>query len=104
VVRDEVQDEAQAAALQVRAETGERRVPPEVLVDPVVPDREAGAGDVFLAEIGEDAVVLVEPLGLAPRDAPGRLAGLPDPEEPDEVEPVRGQAVEVRVGDVVEPA
>ncbi len=102
VVRDEVEDEAQAPALEAPAEPGERLVSAEVLVDPVVPDREAGAADVCLAKVGEDAVVLGEPLGLRPRDAPGRLAGLPDAEEPDEVEPVRGQPVELRVGDVVE--
>ena len=102
VVRDEVEDQAQATALQARAEPGERLVPAEVLVDPVVPDGEAGAADVFLAEVGEDAPVLGEPLGVRPRDAPGRLAGLPDAEEPDEVEPVGGEAVELRVGDVVE--
>jgi hypothetical protein len=64
VVGDEVEDEAQAASLEAPAEPGERRVPAEVLVHPVVPDREAGAADVFLAEVGEDAPVLGEPLGL----------------------------------------
>jgi hypothetical protein len=102
VVRDKVQDETQATALQAPAEPGERLVPTEVLMDPVVLDREAGAADVLLAEVGEDAVVLGEPLGPRPRDAPGRVARLPDAEEPDEVEPVRGQLVELRVGDVVE--
>ena len=102
VVRDEVEDEAQATTLEAPAETGERLVPAEVLVDPVVPDGEAGAGNVLLAEVGKDAVVLGEPLGVRPRDAPCGLAGLPDAEEPDEVEPVRGQPVELRVGDVVE--
>jgi hypothetical protein len=52
--------------------------------------------------IGEDAAVLGDPFGLRPRDAPGRLAGLPDTEEPDEVESVLGQPVELRVGYVVE--
>ena len=89
-------------SLQARAEPGERRVAAEVLVDPVVPDGEAGAADVFLAEVGEDAAVLGEPLGIRSRDAPGRLARLPHAEEPDEVEPVRGQPVELGVGDVVE--
>ena len=102
VVRDEVEDEAQAATLQAPAEPGERLVPAEVLVDPVVPDREAGAADVFLAEVGKDAAVLGEPLGIRSRDAPGRLARLPHAEEPDEVEPVPGQPIELRVGDVVE--
>jgi hypothetical protein len=102
VVRGEVEDEAQATTPEAPAEPGERLVPAEILADPVVPDGEAGAADVSLAEVAENAVVLGDPVGLRTRDAPGRLAGLPDAEEPDEVEPVRGQTVELRVGDVVE--
>ena len=102
VVRDEVEDEAQAPALQASAEPGERLVPAEVLVDAVVTDREAGAADVLLAEVGQDAPVLGKPLSPRARDVPGRRAGLPHAEEPDKVEPVRGQPVDIRIGEVVE--
>ena len=64
VVRDEVEHEAQAAALQTLAEPGERLVAAEVLVDAVVADREARAADVVLTEVGQDAAVLGEPLGF----------------------------------------
>ena len=102
VVRDEVEDEAQAATPQALAEARERLVAAEVLVDPVVPDGEAGAADVFLAQVRQDAVVLREPLGIRLRDASGRFASLPHAKQPDEVEPVRGQPVELDVWDVVE--
>ncbi len=102
VVRDEVEDEPQAPLAQAPAEAGERRVAAEVRVDPVVADREAGAADVRLAEVGQDAPVLGPPPLVRGRDAPRRLARLPDAEEPDEVEAVRREAVELGVGDVVE--
>ena len=100
VVRDEVEDRgAGRDRWRRRRSRASAASSAEVLVDPVVPDREAGAADVCLAEVREDAAVLGEPLGIRSRDAPGRLAGLPHAEEPDEVEPVRGQPVELRVGD-----
>ena len=88
MVRHEVEDEAQAATLEALAETGERLVAAEVLVYPVFPDRETRAAHVFLTEVGEDASVLGEPLGIRSRDAPRGVPGLPDSEEPDDVEPV----------------
>ncbi len=102
VVRHEVEDEAQAATLKALAEPGERLVAAEVLVHPVVPNRETRAAHVFLTEVGQDAVVLGEPLGIRLRDASRGLARLPDAKEPDDVEPVGGQPIEFDVRDVVE--
>ena len=51
---------------------------------------------------GEGPPVLLERLRLRARDAPGGLARLPDAEEPDEVEAVRGESVQLRVRHVVQ--
>ena len=102
VVRDEVEDKAKATTLKALAEAGERLVAAEVLVHPVVPDRETRAAHVFLTEVGQDATVLGEPLGIGLRDASRGVTRLPDAKEPDDVEPVGSQPIEFDVRDVVE--
>ena len=74
---------------QPLAQPGERLVAAEVLVDVVVADGERRARDVGLAEVGQRALVLGEPLGFDARDAARRLAGLPHAEEPDQSKPSR---------------
>ena len=80
----------------------ESDVAAEIGVDVVVADGKAGPGDVGLPEVRQDTMILRQPLGIRGRHAPGSFAGLPDAEEPDQVEPIAGELVELRVGDVVQ--
>ena len=102
VVRDEVEDEAQAATLQALAEPGERRVAAEVLVDPVVLDAKQEPQTSSSRKSGRTRRYSASHSGFDRETRRAASPGLPDAEEPDEVEPVRGQPVELRVGDVVE--
>ena len=101
VVRDEVEDQAQAAPAEPLAQAREGRVAPEVLVHAVLLHREARARDVRLGVVRQRPPVLLDEIGLRPRDPARRLARLPDPEEPDEVESVHLQRVQLRVRQVV---
>ena len=102
VVRNEIEDQTQTATLKTLTEPGEGFVSAEVLVNTVVANREAGAADVFVSEVLQDAAVLGEPVGMRSRHASRRLARLPDTKEPDDVEPVGGQPIEFGIRDVVE--
>ena len=68
----------------------------------VAGDREAGAGDVFLAQIRQRLLEFAPPLGIAARDLLRTRAGLPDAEEPDPVEAQLGQAIQFGVRNVVQ--
>ena len=87
---------------QAFAQAGEGVVSAEVGVDVIVADGEAGPADVGLLEVRQDAVIFRQPLGIRRRHAARGLAGLPDAEEPDQVEPVAGELVQLRLGDVVQ--
>ena len=65
VIGDEIEHQLQAALLQSFAEAGQGGVAAEVLVDRVAGDREAGAGDVFLAQVRQRLLEFVPPLGIA---------------------------------------
>jgi hypothetical protein len=101
VVRNEIENQAQAAGAEPPAQASQRLLAAEILVDRVAADGKAGAANVVLAKVGEHAVIFGDQVGFRSGDAPRGLAGLPDAEEPDEIEPVRGQPLEVRVRDVV---
>jgi hypothetical protein len=60
----------------------------EIGVDVGVTHGETRTGDVALLEIRENALVFRQPLGVRGRYAPGSLAGLPDAQKPDQIEPV----------------
>ena len=68
----------------------------------VAGDREAGAGDVLLAQVGQRLLELPAPLRVAARDLLPRRAGLPDAQEPDPVEAHLRQAVQFGVRNVVQ--
>ena len=102
VVRDEIEDEAEAALAQSLPKTGERLVAAEVGVNVVVADGEGGPGNVGVPEVWENAVILGHPLRVRRRHPTRGLAGLPDAEEPDEVEPVARELVQLGVGHVVQ--
>jgi glycosidase len=50
----------------------------------------------------QDAMVFREPIRIRCRHAARGLAGLPDAEEPDQVEPVTGEPVQIGIGDIVQ--
>ena len=102
VVRNEVEHEPQAARAHPLAQTGQRLVAAEVGVDAVVADGEGGPGDVGVAEIRENPVVFGDPIRIRRRHPARSLAGLPDAEKPDEVEPVARELVQLGVGHVVQ--
>jgi hypothetical protein len=65
----------------------ECRIASEVVVYAVVLDGKAGATHVRSLKVGKDPGILLQPLGVRCRNLTGCGAGLPDPEEPDQVEP-----------------
>ena len=102
MVRDEIEEELQAAPAHPLAESRERLVAAEVGVDVVVTHRERGAGDVGVPEVGENAVILGHPLRIRRRHPARGFAGLPDAEEPDDVEAVARELVQLVVRHVVQ--
>ena len=102
VVGDEVEHQPQAARAEPLAQPGQRRVAAEVGMHGVAGDREAGAGDVLLAQVRQRLLELLPPLAIGARHPlPGR-PGLPHAQEPDPVEPHLGQAVQLGVRHVVQ--
>ena len=102
VVRHEVQHQPEPSTTEAVAQSRERLVAAEVGVHVVVLDREAGPGHVRIPEVGQDAVVLGQPLGVGCRHPACGLTRLPHAEEPDEVEAVVREPIELRIRHVVE--
>ena len=102
VIGHEVEHELQAALAEPLAQAGQGRVAAEILMHRVAGDREARAGDVFLAQVRERLLEFAPPLGIGARDLLRTRAGLPDAEEPDPVETQLGQAIQFGVRDVVQ--
>ncbi len=84
------------------AQPGQRRVAAQIAMHRVACDGETRAGDVFLVEVRQGFVELPAPLGIGAGDSLRRRAGLPDAQEPDPVETLRGQAIQLRIGHVVQ--
>src|SRR5271156_3184562 len=65
-------------------------------------DGETGAGDIFLAQVGQRFLKFPAPLRIAARRSLCRQASLPDAEEPDPIEADLGQSIEFSVWNVVQ--
>ena len=102
VVGDEIEDEPQPALGQASAQTGERLVPAEVDVYVIVAHREARPANVGVPKVRQNAVIFRQPLGIRRGHVTRGLAGLPDAQEPDQVESVAGELIQLGIGDVVE--
>ena len=102
VVGHEVEHQPQAASAQPLAQPRQCRIAAQGRMHAVAADGEAGAGDVFFVQVGKRALELAPPVALAARHALPRRPGLPDAEQPDPVEALLGQAVELGVAEVVE--
>ena len=102
MIGDEIEHQPQAALPEPLAQPGQGRIAAEILMHRVAGDREAGAGDVLLAQVRQRLLKFPAPLRIAARDLLRRQAGLPDAQEPDPVEPHLGQAVQLGVGNVVQ--
>ena len=86
VVGHEVEKQPQAAHTEPLAETAERRVAAEVIVDDIARDREPRAADVLLAEIRQRLFEFASPLGIRTRDSLRSRSSLPYTEEPNPIE------------------
>ena len=103
VVGDEVEHQLQAALAQPLAQAGQRRVAAEVAMHGVAGDREAGAGDVLVAQVGQRLLELAAPLRVA--RARSRCAAGPVCQtlsNQTQSKPSSRQPVELGVGDVVQ--
>ena len=102
VVGDEVEHQLQAAVPEPVAEPGEGLVAAQGGMRRIAGDREPGARDILVAQVGQRRLELPPPFGVGPGDLLPGLAGPPDAQEPDPVETHLGQAVEFGVRDVIQ--
>src|SRR3954470_2711905 len=102
VVRDEVEHEPQAARSQPLPDAGERGVAAEQGRDRIGGDRKPRAAYVFVAQIGQRVLEFAPPVAPGARDALAGGPGAPDAEEPDPVEALLGDEVQLRVAEIVE--
>ena len=86
MIGDEVEHQPQAALLQPLAQPSECRSAAEIFMHGVTGDGEAGAGDVFFAQVRQGLLEFLSPLWIGARDLLRREAGLPDAQEPDPIE------------------
>jgi hypothetical protein len=66
VVGYEIEQQPQAARTEPLAETAERRIASEVIVDDVACDREPRARDVRLAKVGQRLLEFASPFRVGP--------------------------------------
>jgi hypothetical protein len=90
------------ATRQLLAELLERRVATQRLADGVSRDREAGAANILLGQVGQNSLKFGAPLRITARNCPPGRADLPDTEQPDPVETLFREAVERGVVNVGE--
>jgi hypothetical protein len=66
VVGHEIEEQPQAAHTEALAETAERRIAPELIVDGVAGNREPRARDVLLTKVGQRLVEFASPFRVGP--------------------------------------
>src|SRR5574340_696747 len=102
VVGHEVEHQLQAVPTRTLAHARQRRIAAERLVHRVDADRESRARDVVVAQGGQRRLELAAPGGIRSRHLLRRGSGLPDAEQPDPVDALRGPARDLGVAQVVE--
>ena len=102
VVGNEIEQQAQTTSTKTLAQAGERRIAAQIGMHRVAGDRETGAGDVFLSQVRQGFVKFPAPLGVGAGHSLPCQTGLPDAQEPDPVESLLGQAIQRRIGNVVQ--
>jgi len=98
VVGDEVQDQAKAATPEPLAKARQPQRLRRSRVDPIVAHREAGGPVTSSSRKSGRTRCTPRSIPASTGDAPGGLARLPDAEEPDEVEAVGGDPIQLSVG------
>ncbi|TXT22908.1 MAG: hypothetical protein FD138_3355 [Planctomycetota bacterium] len=102
VVRDEIEHQLEAAFFQPFSQPSERRVAAKITMDGVALDREPGAGNVVVGQVGKRLLKFAPPSGILARDRLRVRAGLPDAQQPNPVEALLSEMIESRIGDVVQ--
>jgi hypothetical protein len=86
VVRHEIEQQLDVAPRQLLAELLDRRVATQRLADGVRRNREAGAANILLGQVGQNNLKFGAPLRITARNCLPGSAGLPDAQQPDPVE------------------
>jgi hypothetical protein len=102
VIGHEIQHLPEAPRPEAIAQAGQRLVAPEVGMHGVTGDREAGAGDVLVAQVRQCLLELSAPLWIGARHALTRRSRAPDTQEPEPVEAHLADAIELGIRDVVQ--
>ena len=102
VVRDKIEDQPQTTLAQPFSQPGKSLIPTEIGVDMIVMDRETGTANVCLLKVRQDALIFSKKLRDRGRYTSAGFPGLPYAQEPDQVEPLRGKLIELRIGNIVQ--
>jgi hypothetical protein len=97
VVRDEIEEEAEAQTPQTFAQFGQPFVAAERRVNAVVVNRVRRADDIPLGAVGQGAAKLFLPAGVRARDPARGGAALPDAHQPHGVETIVRDPPQLRV-------
>src|SRR5207302_1275667 len=103
VVRDEIQDEADAAPPQRLSSRGQPGVASDAIVDSVLLDAVGGAGEVAGPAVGKHGVAGGADLRILLGDAPALVAASPHSHEPHGVNARQHDLVPVLVAEISEP-
>ncbi len=98
VVRDEVEDQTESPPGEGGPGGGETRTAAEGAVDLVVPDAVRRPDHVVGAVVGKCGAEAVDQTGVGQRHGDAGRAPLPDPHQPDRVEPGVGDGIPLLVG------
>ena len=102
VIRDEVENQPETAIPEPLPKPTERGIAAEVVVHAVVLHGETRAAHVVRLEVGEEPRILLQPVDVRRGHPPALRACLPDPEEPDQVEPRLRPLVQLTIRHVIE--
>lgn len=102
VIGNEIEHQPQATLVEPFAQPAQSRIPSESIMNSVASDGKTGPSDVFFTEVGQCLLKFRSPLRVHARDALAGLTGLPHTQKPDPVKTHFGQAVQLRIRNVIQ--
>src|SRR5262249_38150193 len=102
VIGDKIEHQSQAALTEPLAQTEQGRISAKLLMNCIACDGETGTRYVFLPKVRQSLPEFFAPLLVLTGNTLCRRAGLPDAQEPEPVEAHLGEAIKLRVRNVVQ--